>query len=242
MRIAALYDVHGNLPALEAVLAEVEREEVDAIVLGGDCIHGPQPEETLRRLRALGERALWIRGNTDRLIAGDDASDELHTWVAAQIGDDEVAFLDSLPLTQRLEVDGLGDTLFCHATPRNDEEIVTPLTSDDRLNEILQGVKASTVVVGHTHMQEDRTIGGIRWVNAGSVGLPYEDDIKAFWALLGPDVELRRTPFDAEAAAGAFEAVGREDAVRFAENFRTAPSRREAAEYFEEIAAERGER
>jgi putative phosphoesterase len=235
VRVAALYDVHGNLAALEAVLAEVERESVDAIVLGGDCIHGPQPEETLQRLRSLGERALWISGNTDRLIADKEASDALHGLVAAAIGDEGVAFLDALPLAKRLDVDGLGRVLFCHATPRSDEEIVTPLTPDERLAAILEGVEADVVVVGHTHMQQDRTVGGIRWVNAGSVGLPYEDDIQAFWALLGPDVALRRTPFDASAAIAAFEAVGREDAARFADNFRTAPSRQEAAEYFESL-------
>jgi putative phosphoesterase len=233
MRVAALYDIHGNLPALEAVLAEVEREEVDVIVLGGDCIHGPQPAETLERLRALGERALWIRGNTDRLIAGDPDGDDLHGWVAETLGEGRVAFLASLPPTQRLDVDGLGDTLFCHATPHDDETIVTPLTPDERLAEILEGVDADAIVAGHTHMQQDRTVGRIRWINAGSVGLPYEDDIKAFWALLGPGVELRRTPFDVSAAIRAFEGVGRDDAARFVENFRTAPSRQEAAEYFE---------
>jgi putative phosphoesterase len=235
VKVAALYDVHGNLPALEAVLAELEREKVDVVVLGGDCIHGPQPVETLQRLRELGERALWIRGNTDRLIAGDDDSDGLHAWVADALGDENVAFLGSLPLTQRLEVDGLGHTLFCHATPHDDETIVTPLTPDERLAAVLEGVDADTVVAGHTHMQQDRRIGDIRWVNAGSVGLPYEDDIKAFWALLGPGVELRRTPFDVAAAIRAFEGVGREDASRFVENFRTAPSRQEAAEYFESL-------
>ena len=234
-RVAALYDIHGNLPALEAVLTEVEREGVDAIVLGGDCIHGPQPRETLRRLRALGDRALWVRGNTDRLIVGDGGSDDLHGWVAAAIGEESVGFLEALPLTQQLEIEGLGVTLFCHATPRDDEEIVTPLTPDERLAAILEGLEADTVVAGHTHMQQDRTVGGIRWVNAGSVGLPYEDDIQAFWALLGPDVELRRTRFDVEAAIRAFEAVGREDAARFVENFHTAPSRQEAAEYFESL-------
>jgi len=235
MSVAALYDVHGNMPALEAVLAEVEREGVDTIVLGGDCIHGPQPAETLARLRDLGEHALWLRGNTDRLIAGDDTSDELHQWVATAIGDEGVSFLRSLPQTQRLAVEGLGETLFCHGTPRDDEEIVTPLTPDERLASILEHVEADAVVAGHTHMQQDRTVAGIRWVNAGSVGLPCEDDIKAFWALLGPDVELRRTPFDAAAAAHAFEAVGREEAARFAENFRVAPSRDEFAEYLESL-------
>ncbi|HEU5216459.1 MAG TPA: metallophosphoesterase family protein [Gaiellaceae bacterium] len=235
MRVAALYDVHANLPALEAVLAEVEREDVDVIVLGGDCIHGPQPVETLERLRGLGERALWVRGNTDRLIAGDTDGDGLHAWVAETLGEERVAFLESLPLTRRLEIDGLGETLFCHATPHDDETIVTPLTPDRRLAEILDGVDAAAVVAGHTHMQQDRTVGGIRWINAGSVGLPYEDDIKAFWALLGPGVELRRTPFDIRAAIRAFEDVGREDAARFVENLRTAPSRQEAAEYFESL-------
>jgi putative phosphoesterase len=235
MRVAALYDVHANLPALEAVLVEVERENVDAIVLGGDCILGPEPKATLERLRGLGERALWLRGNTDRLVAGDGASSERHRWVAAAIGAADVAFLGSLPLTQRLEVDGLGETLFCHATPRDDEEIVTPLTSDERLASILDGVEADAVVVGHTHMQEDRLVGGIRWINAGSVGLPYEDEIRAFWALLGPDVELRRTPFDAGAAARAFETNRPEDTVRLAEHFRVAPSRREWAEYLESL-------
>jgi putative phosphoesterase len=235
MRVAALYDVHANLPALEAVLAEVEQENVDVIVLGGDCIHGPQPVETLERLRGLGGRVLWIRGNTDRLIAGDPAGDDLHGWVAEALGDESVAFLESLPFKQELDIDGLGNTLFCHATPQDDETIVTPLTPDERLAEILVGVEADTVVVGHTHMQQDRKVGSIRWVNAGSVGLPYEDDIKAFWALLGPDVELRRTPFDIPATIRAFEKVRGDDAATFVENFRTAPSRQEAAEYFESL-------
>jgi putative phosphoesterase len=235
VRVAALYDVHGNLPALEAVLAEVEREGVDAIVLGGDCIHGPQPLETLHRLRALGDQAIWIRGNTDRLIAEEAGTDTLHAWAADRLGSDGVAFLEALPLTHELDVDGPGRVLFCHATPRDDEVIVTPLTPDERLAAILEGVEADVVVTGHTHMQQDRTVNGTRWVNAGSVGLPYEDDIKAFWALLGPDVELRRTPFDVDATIRAFEAVDREDAARFVENFRVAPSRQEAAEYFESL-------
>ncbi len=236
MRVAALYDVHGNMPALDAVLAEVEHEHVDAIVLGGDCVHGPQPKAALERLRGLGERALWLRGNTDRLIAGDDATEDRHRCVAAAIGTEGATFLRSLPLPQRLEIDGLGETLFCHATPRNDAEIVTPLTSDERLASILEDVQADAVVAGHTHMQEDRMVGDVRWINAGSVGLPYEGDVKAFWALLGPDVELRRTPFDADAAARAFEAVGGADSSRFAQNLRIAPSRREWAEYLESLA------
>jgi putative phosphoesterase len=236
-RVAALYDVHAVLPALEAVLADVEREGVDLVVLGGDCIHGPQPVDTLERLRALGDRAVWIRGNTDRLLADEAGTDTEHGYVAGLLGAEAVGFLRGLPLTSEAELDGLGRVLFCHATPRSDEEIVTPLTPDERLAEIVSGVEADVVVAGHTHMQQDRRVGGVRWVNAGSVGLPYEGEVKAFWTLLGPDVQPRKTSFDAEAAIRAFEAVGREDALRFVENFRVAPTRREASEYFESLVA-----
>jgi putative phosphoesterase len=221
------------LPALEAVLEEVDREAVDLIVLGGDCIHGPQPVETLERLRGLGDRAVWIRGNADRLV-GEDSADG---WVAEAIGREGVAFLRDLPPTHELELDGLGRVLFCHGTPRSDEEIVTPLTPDERLAEILAGVDADVVVAGHTHMQQDRRVGSIRWINAGSVGLPYEGEIKAFWTLLGPDVESRSTAFDAEAAIRAFEAVRRGDTASYIENFRVAPTREEASAHFESLVA-----
>lgn len=240
MRVAALYDAHSVLPALEAVLAEVEREDVDLIVLGGDCIHGPQPVETLERLRALGDRAVWIRGNTDRLVADEAGTDSEHGFVAEAIGADAVALLGDLPLSRELEIAGLGRVLFCHGTPRSDEEIVTPLTRDERLAEILEGVDADVVVAGHTHMQQDRRVGGIRWVNAGSVGLPYEGEVKAFWTLLGPGVEPRRTAFDVAAAIRAFEAAGREDLLPYAENFHVPPTREEASQHFESLVATSG--
>jgi putative phosphoesterase len=239
-RVAALYDVHAVLPALDAVLAEVEREDVDLIVLGGDCVHGAQSVETLERLRALGDRAVWIRGNTDRLVWEEAGEDTAHGWVAELIGADGLAFLRSLPLTFEAQVDGLGRVLFCHATPRSDEEIVTPLTPDERLAEIVAGVEADVVVAGHTHMQQDRRVGAVRWVNAGSVGLPYEGEVQAFWTLLGPDVEHRKTPFDAEAAIRVLEATGREDSLRYVENYRVAPTRQQASEYFESLVVGAG--
>ena len=201
MRVAALYDVHGNLPALEAVLAEVARESVDAIVCGGDVCAGPMPQECLERLHAAA--AVFVRGNADR---------ELGAWPSAALSGEARAFLAALPLTASLDVDGLGPTLFCHATPRSDEEIVTRLTPDGELADALDGIAERVLVTGHVHVQIDRAVGDRRFVNAGSVGMPYEGRRGAFWALLGPDVDLRCTSYDVEAAVGQIRATGYPDA------------------------------
>ena len=195
MRVAALYDVHGNLPALDAVLAEVD---ADVILVGGDAVAGPWPAETLARLRGLEGDVHFIRGNADREIAEQTpglAPAHLMEFVRSRLSAAEIDFLGSLPLTESIGVDGLGDVLFCHATPRNDEEIFTRISPDDRWRAALDGVEADVVVCGHTHIQFDRRIDDIRLVNAGSVGMPYEREPGAYWALLGPDVELRRTPY-----------------------------------------------
>ena len=181
MRVAAVYDVHGNLPALEAVLGELEQEEIDAVVFGGDLTWGPLPQETLALARST-PAAHFVRGNCDREPSG---------WERSCLSADEIAFLQGLP--ESVELDGV---LYCHATPRSDEEVVTPATPDERLAEILAGVRQRTVVAGHTHMQQDRLVGNVRFVNAGSVGLPYEGEVAAFWALVGEDVELRKTPLN----------------------------------------------
>ena len=191
MRIAALYDVHGNLPALEAVLAEVDGEQIDEIVFGGDLTWGPLPRETLELVRSV-ENAAFVRGNADR---------EPDDWERSLLSDEEIAFLQGQAPT--LERDGV---LYCHATPRSDDEVVTPATPDERLAEILAGVEQRVVVAGHTHMQQDRLVSGIRFVNAGSVGLPYEGEVAAFWALLvDGEPELRRTPLDRERIIELFE-------------------------------------
>ena len=195
MRVAALYDVHGNLPALDAVLAEVD---ADVILVGGDAVAGPWPAETLARLRGLEGDVHFIRGNADREIAEQTpglAPAHLMEFVRSRLSAAEIDFLGSLPLTESIGVDGLGDVLFCHATPRNDEEIFTRISPDDRWRAALDGVEADVVVCGHTHIQFDRRIDDIRLINAGSVGMPYEHEPGAYWALLGPDVELRRTPY-----------------------------------------------
>jgi putative phosphoesterase len=226
LHVAALYDIHGNLPALEAVLAEVERERADAIVVGGDIAGGAFPAETLDRLRALGGRAHWIRGNVERELveeppprAAGPPPGELER-LRAQLSDEQIAFLYELPRSLDLDVDGLGHVLFCHAVPENDLDIVTPLSPAERVERILAAAAADVVVAGHTHMQDDRRLGNARWVNAGSVGMPYEDVAGARWAMLGPDVELRRTPYD----------VGMLGTYEYPQ-----ASRQEAAEYFESL-------
>jgi 16S rRNA processing protein RimM len=217
MRIAALYDVHGNVHALEAVLAEVERTEVDAIVFGGDIASGPFPAETLALVRPL--EAVCIRGNADWR----DGMWGAHQWVWDRLDDETSSWLKTLPDHAVLDV-----ILFCHATPRSDIEIVTPATPDEELAEMLAGVEQEVVVAGHTHMQQDRRIGRWRYVNPGSVGRPYEDAPGAYWAVVGDEIELRRTQYDLAAAAEATRASGHPRATEVAdENVLRVPSRAE---------------
>jgi predicted phosphodiesterase len=249
VRVAALYDIHGMVVPLEAVLAELG--DVDAVLIGGDAVSGPQPSETLDLLRSLELQTLWIRGNGERalgpdaadaVMGGDEAEVSLR-FTASQLSADDRNWLVQLPETCVLDIDGLGETLFCHASPRNDLDIVTPGTPDARVVTLLEGVPQRVVVAGHTHMQDDREIGGTRWINPGSVGMPYEGEVAAFWAVLGPDVELRRTPFDVERSAEAVLASGWPGAQAFVEeNIRAAVAREEVITLFEQIAAERGER
>jgi predicted phosphodiesterase len=175
VRVAALYDVHGNLPALTAVLAEVDALGVDAIVVGGDVASGPMPVETLDALRVRGAR--FVRGNADRVLdlRGADEGEtwvRARRWVAARLGEERVTFLASLPLDLTLELAGLGAVRFCHGAPGSDELTITRLTPDERLRGLLEGVDERVVVCGHTHLQFDRLVDRIRVVNAGSVGAP----------------------------------------------------------------------
>ncbi|HEY7731470.1 MAG TPA: metallophosphoesterase family protein [Gaiellaceae bacterium] len=211
MRIAALADVHGNLPALTAVLADVDRAGVDTIVVAGDIASGPMPAETLDALQARG--AQLVRGNADRVLDLGGASEEetwvrARRWVAGRLGEERLAFLAALPLDLRLELPGLGPVRFCHGAPGSDEVAITRLTPTERLRGLLHGVDERVVVCGHTHVQFDRTVDGIRVVNPGSVGAPYEADPGAYWALLDTRVELRRTEYDFEAAAAQIVATG----------------------------------
>jgi len=191
-RVAVLSDIHGVLPALETVLAEPEVTGADRIVLTGDLAAGPQPRETLDLLATLGDRVVWIRGNADRelvqLARGEVSTvpDPIAPWAAAQLRADQVALLAGLPLTATLDVDGLGTVLFCHATPRDDEEVVLADSRLERWAEVLTPVasEVSAVVCGHTHMPFCRLAHGRVVVNPGSVGMPY-GRTGAHWAFSG---------------------------------------------------------
>jgi putative phosphoesterase len=228
-RVAALYDIHGHLSALEAVLAEVG--DADTIVVGGDFSRGPMPVETVDRLRGLGERVRFIRGNADRPAAGEGA------WEMELLGSERLEFLAGLPETVTIDVEGLGSVLFCHGSPRSDEDIITAVTPDERLERILEGVAERVVVCGHTHHQFDRTAHGVRVVNAGSIGMPYEGRPGAYWAMLGPDVDLRSSAYDLDAAAAAIRATGFPDAEELVATLREPPTADEVARHFESLAS-----
>jgi predicted phosphodiesterase len=213
MRVAALYDVHGNLPALEAVLGDPRCAAADLIVSGGDLVAGPLPAECLDCLEAEGSRVRFLIGNGDREAvaptSGDPEFRASSVWCADRLRGDRLDRVARWPLTVELDVAGLGALLFCHATPTSDTRIVTRLTPDEDLAAELNGVAASVVVCGHTHVQFDRRVGSLRVVNAGSVGMPYEGSPDARWALLGEDgVELVSTPYDTGAAYERLERAG----------------------------------
>jgi putative phosphoesterase len=209
VRVAVLSDIHGNLPALEAVLAEVEEAGVDAVLVAGDVIGGPFPAEVFDRLTSVPD-VRFVRGNADRFVL--EGTDEFgDDWAAERerMGEVRLAAVAAWPLTQELEIDGLGRALVCHAIPTADEPIFTRITPDEDVAALLGELDADLLVVGHTHVQFDRRLpSGLRIVNGGSVGLPYEGRRGAFWAILGPEVEMRHTEYDVEAAVASMRANG----------------------------------
>jgi putative phosphoesterase len=200
--LATLYDVHGNLRALEAVLAEIPEDAT--IVVGGDvCAGGDEPAATLERLRALGDRVVWLRGNADReLYPGETGlvPEPLVEQTRGALSDEQVEFLYRNPPTVQLD-----RVLYVHASPRNDVDIFTERTPEERIAFLFEDVDADVVVCGHTHTQFERVVAGRRVLNSGSVGMPYEDEPGAYWTL---DLEHRFTPYE-----GATLLTSREDAV-----------------------------
>lgn len=225
MPVACLFDIHGNLPALEAVLEEVTRSEADHIVVGGDVVPGPFPRECLDLLYQLPMPVEFIIGNGDRetVTAMKDGVSaavpayfhDAMRWNAAQLTPQHAETIALWPLTRRLHVGGIGDVVFCHATPRSDSEIFTRQTPDATLLSLFEPLKAHAVVCGHTHMQHQRTVGTTRIINAGSIGASFQG-AGAYWLLLGPTVQLRRTYYDVQAAARRVRATAYPQAEQFA--------------------------
>lgn len=244
MRVAALSDVHGNLPALEAVLAEVDRERPDLIVFCGDVASGPMPAETIDRIREL-NHARFVRGNADRGLI--DAFDgkapsampgPFQDWAAAQIDKSQRDFLASFEASVTLEgIDGVGRVLFCHASPRNDTDVFLISSPEERVRLLMAGVDADLVVCGHTHMQFDRMVDGLRIVNAGSIGMAYGEP-GAHWVMLGPGVDLRRTDFDRSSAARRIRELSWPGAGDFAaKNVLSVPTVEEATSFLSRAEA-----
>jgi putative phosphoesterase len=239
-RVAVLSDIHGVLPSLEAVLAEPDVEAADQIVLTGDIAAGPQPVETLDLLTSLGERVVWVRGNADRelvhVASGGKSGYQISDWAGRQLRPDQVDLLAALPHPVTLEIRGFGPVLFCHGSPRSDDEVALVDSSIDRWLEVLAEVDEAvrTVVCGHTHMPFQRLVDRRLVANPGSVGMPYGRP-GPHWALLADGVvQLRHTSVDLHALADRIEAgSGFPEATRFADTYlRTAASDAEAIRAF----------
>jgi putative phosphoesterase len=232
MKIAALADIHGNLQALDAVLADARCEDADAIVVLGDVVAGTFPAECFDRLIALGERVRILRGNADRIVLEDDGEES--RWARDRLGPERLAAVAAWLTSFVLEVEGLGRVRCCHATPSGDEDILTPITPEAEAVDSFEGTLEEVVVGGHTHIQFERRIRGWRFVNVGSVGRPRELQPAAYWALLGPDVELVSTQYDVLAASEAVLASGQPRAKQVAEMLLQPPSPQEAAPVLEQ--------
>jgi predicted phosphodiesterase len=242
MRIAVLCDIHGNLPALEAVLAEVKESGVDLVVFGGDVAAGPMPVETIEALADYRGPARFVRGNADRqMVESFDgmprAGNASDSWLASMLTRAHRDFLGSFEPSVEVVVDGTGTVICCHAGLESDEvPIITPATPDEVIADAVAGAHGNLVVAGHTHMQFDRRVPGGRMVNAGSVGKPYADQPGAYWALIGPDVEHRRTVYDFAAAAEAVRRTAIPQCDEWAAEIVRPPTAEEAMTVFEKMA------
>lgn len=228
MRIAALYDIHGNLPALEAVLEEVAESSVDRLLVGGDVMPGPYPGACLDALSGCSLPVDFIHGNGERevlaALAGQPSEslpDEVQKaikWTGLALNPFHVRLISGWPGSTRMTGDSLGSVFFCHATPENDTDIFTRDTPAQVLEPLFRGLGASLVLCGHTHMRFDRMVAGVRVVNPGSVGMPFGEP-GAYWAILDRDIEFRRTDYDRDHAAQRIRGSGYPGADAFADQY-----------------------
>jgi putative phosphoesterase len=239
-RVALLADVHGNAPALAAVLREAKSENVDLLVHAGDLTWGPLVEESLELVRDYDGRIEFVRGNADRAVleladgTRNDPTDR-DQWMSAHHDTEAVALLRSFSDHVVVEVDGLGVVRVCHGSPRGDTECVTVATPETRVREFMADVEETIVATAHTHVQFDRRVDEIRLLNPGSVGLPYEGRPGAFWALLGPDVELRRTDYDLSETIAAYRETDDPARAQMVEMLEQPPAPQELIAHAEQI-------
>jgi putative phosphoesterase len=252
MRIAAIYDIHGNLPALEAVLAGIKQEAVDQIVVGGDVVAGPMPVESLNLLQNSGIPTHYIHGNAEsevlRHLAGkpinglSPQAEGIAKWVGGELTAVQKQFIATWPTTYQIDVNGIGTVMFCHATPQNDISVFTKLTPETKLLPIFQDLPASMVVCGHTHMQFDRTVGNVRVVNAGSVGMSF-GKTGAFWLLIDKTLSFKQTDYDRIHAADRIRQTSYPQAENFAaNNVLNAPTEEQALNLLSNLEAQQANR
>jgi putative phosphoesterase len=235
-RVAVVSDVHGNAVAFEAVLNDVRAAEPDLVVFGGDLTWGSLPEDTLALLDPLPAPSLYVRGNAERALLEPSAEPTVRErWMAERHTPEMLAFLATFEEHLSIDVDGLGPVFFCHGSPRSDEELVTPETPAERIRAMTAGIDEGVLVTAHTHLQFDRDVAGIRSINAGSVGMPYEGRPGAYWALLGPDVELCRTEYSLEETAERYRASGDPLAEQMVETLVDPPTRTELIAHAESL-------
>jgi putative phosphoesterase len=242
-RVAVISDVHGNVPALSAVLDAIEESNVDLVVSCGDLTWGAEPSRTASLVAGLGERVILVRGNACRalleLAHGERGPGRgIDAWMLEHHSPEAVALLERSVFSTVLELETLGPVRFCHGSPRKDTETVTPGTPEARLRALTATITEKVLVTGHTHLQFDREVGGIRSINAGSVGLPYHlgEPGTAYWATLGADgVRLRRTRFDLEAAVRAYHDSGHPMADRLEEMLTRPPAPDEIVAHAESL-------
>lgn len=228
MRIAALYDIHGNLPALDAVLDEARGAGVDLLLIGGDVFPGPLASECLDRLSGCGMPFQAIRGNGERAVLEHLDGKESTTlpaevrsiiqWTATHLDEEHQRVLRTWPTSFALRLASETRALFVHATTRNDTEIFTERTPRDVLERIFLPLAADIVVCGHTHLQFERQLNALQIVNPGSVGMPFEE-AGAYWAMLDREVTLRRTDYDRASAADQIRRSAYPGADAFADRY-----------------------
>lgn len=216
--LALLYDIHGNDVALEAVIADAREAGADAWLLGGDyCLMGAQPAAVLDRLESLPPDTVWLRGNTERWVEHPESEDiplepirDAALWVQGAIGADSVRELAALPdCVHHVPFDGAGVTVFCHASPGSDMVGFTDKEAATDGEAAANDYEANTIVCGHTHIQFTREVGVIQVVNPGSVGMPFDGDQRAAYALLSPDgsFDLRHAEYDVDKAIAAYDGI-----------------------------------